>query len=42
MLVSSKSGSPQWFVVKDKDQTLLTEAHLQRHLAGLTENLEKR
>ena len=37
MLVSSKAGSPQWFVLKDREQTLLTEAHLQHHISGLTE-----
>ena len=37
MLVSSRTGSPQWFIVKDREQTLLTEAHLQHHLSGLTD-----
>lgn len=37
MLLSSPSGSPQWFVLKDKEQTLLTEAHLLHHFASLTE-----
>ena len=38
MLVSSKSGSPQWFVLDDDQRTLLTESDLRRHVARLLEN----
>ena len=37
MLISSSSGSPQWFLLKDKEQTLLTETDLRTHVSRLTE-----
>ena len=37
MLLSSSSGSPQWFILKDKQQTLLTESDLLNHFSALTE-----
>jgi hypothetical protein len=37
MLLSSASGSPQWFVLKDREQTQLTEGHLMHHVSGLTQ-----
>ena len=36
VLVRSRTDSPQWFVLKDDDQSLLTDAFLNRHFSQLT------
>ena len=36
ILVRSRTDSPQWFVLKDDERTLLTDAILHRHFALLT------
>jgi len=38
VLVSSASGSPQWFVLKDDVRTILTESDLRRHFAILLQS----
>ena len=35
VLVSSSSGSPQWFILNDDERTLLTEVDLRRHFSLL-------
>ncbi len=35
VLVSSASGSPQWFVLRDDERSLLGESYLRRHFAIL-------
>lgn len=36
ILVSSPQGSPQWFILRNDKQTLLSESDLHRHLSLLT------
>src|SRR5437588_8404295 len=38
LLISSASGSPQWFVLKDDVRTILTESDLRRHFAILLQS----
>lgn len=38
ILVSSAKKTPQWFVVEDDSRTLLSESHLKRHFAFLTQS----
>jgi len=38
MLVSSASGAPQWFILKDDKRSRLTEADLRRHFSILTQS----
>lgn len=38
MLVSSTSGSPQWFILDDDGRNLLTEAELRKHVSRLLES----
>ncbi len=38
LLVSSASGSPQWFILKDDERSLLTESDLRRHFSALTQS----
>ena len=33
LLISSAKGSPRWLIVTDDEQSSLTEAELQRHVA---------
>ncbi len=37
VLVSSAKGSPQWFILRDDERTLLTESDLRKHLAILVQ-----
>jgi hypothetical protein len=38
VLVSSAKGSPQWFILKDDERSLLTESDLRRHFSILTQS----
>ena len=38
ILISSASGSPQWFIVADGQQSILTEADLRRHFDLLAQS----
>lgn len=37
VLVASKNGSPQWFILKDDERSLLSESDLRRHFGILVQ-----